>query len=411
MSARALWLVLALPATAGLLLFLHEGKASADDPAPKPRLKIERVFPELSFDKPTHLTGSGDKSGRLFVCEQKGTIWVVEPGKNGEKATKSVYLDITDRTRTRDNEEGLLSVAFHPKFKENGKLFVAYSTGKKYWQSTYKGDRKDAVRTRVSRFQATSSAAASVEASTEKVVIDGDKPWGNHNGGQLAFGPDGFLYFGLGDGGAGGDPEGNGQDLSRLLGKIHRLDVDKAEPYAIPPTNPFVKVEGARPEIWCYGVRNPWRFSFDRKTGKLWVGDVGQDKYECIRKVERGSNHGWSIWEAAHPYKRPGKPQTARDPVTMPVHEYDRKDGACVIGGFVYRGDRLRSLQGIYFFADYATGHFFGLRETGKEPDVWRVVEKSKKAPSSFGEGDDAELYFVSHEAETGGIYRFQLGD
>lgn len=385
-------LVLALPTSAG--------------DTQKPRLRVLPALDDLLFDRPTHLTNAGDGSGRLFVCEQKGILWACELAKPPErpKATRTVFLDIAARTRCEHNEEGLLSVAFHPRFKTNGRVFVAYSTGKRYRPSTYQGDRTDCVKTRVSRFEL-KPGEQTLRPESEKVILEGYKPWGNHNGGQLAFGPDGFLYFALGDGGAGGDPENNGQDLSRLLAKMLRIDVDHGDPYAIPKDNPFVSVAGARPEIWAYGLRNAWRFSFDRKTKKLWAGDVGQDKWESIKVVEKGSNQGWSVFEGNHAFKR-GSP---RDPVVKAVWEYGRDDGASVTGGFVYRGERLTELQGIYVFGDYVTGHIFGLRETKDGPEVWRLIDRSQKAPSSFGEGEDGELYLVHHQRESGAIFRFEV--
>jgi glucose/arabinose dehydrogenase len=214
-----------------------------------------------------------------------------------------------------------------------------------------------------------------------------------------------MLYFGLGDGGAGGDPERNGQDLSRRLAKIHRIDVDRGEPYAIPKDNPFVGVEGALPEIWAYGLRNPWRFSFDRETGALWVGDVGQDKRESVRKVERGTNQGWSIMEGTLPYHG----GTPRDPIVPPVWDYGRRDGASITGGFVYRGKRIPSLRGVYVFGDYVSGNVFGLRESKNDsPEVWKLIERSGKAPSSFGEDEDGELYLVHHADEYGGLFKLR---
>ncbi|MEZ0229317.1 MAG: sorbosone dehydrogenase family protein [Planctomycetota bacterium] len=373
--------------------------AIADD---GPRGKLERLWgDDVVFARATHVTSARDGTGRLFVCEQRGVVHVVS------KAGKaSVFLDISERTRTANNEEGLLAVAFHPRFKENGFVFACYSTGKKHYHSNFKGERKDPVVSRVSRFTAKGDEA---DPKSEKVILDYHQPWGNHNGGQVEFGPDGFLYIGPGDGGAANDPEGNGQRLDRLLGKILRIDVDSGDPYGIPKDNPFVKVDEAKPEVFAYGMRNPWRFSFDRKTGALWAGDVGQNKWEMIRKVEKGTNQGWRIYEGSHVFDR--NADKPRDPVVMPVFDYGRGDGASVTGGFVYRGKKLAALEGIYVFADYVSGHIFALREQGegKKPDVWRLIANSNLAISSFGEDEDGELLVVQHANENGRIFKLGL--
>jgi len=243
------------------------------------------------------------------------------------------------------------------------------------------------------------------DPDSEKVIIEWTKPWGNHNGGQLAFGHDGYLYAGTGDGGAGGDPEGNGQRLDRLLAKMLRVDVDKGDPYEIPKDNPFAQKEGARPEIFAYGVRNPWRFSFDRKTGALWVGDVGQDKWEAIKKVEKGTNQGWSLYEGSHKFNRRGA--KGPDPIVPPLYDYGREDGASVTGGFVYRGKKIPELEGLYIFGDYVSGHIFALKEKeGGKPDVWRLISTTNKAISSFGEDEDGEILVCHHAPERGAIFK-----
>jgi glucose/arabinose dehydrogenase len=370
-----------------------------------PKVALEPFLPDFKFDRPTHLAAAPDGSGRLFVCEQRGVVWMIQPAHEGQEATRSIWLDLRKKTRMVHNEEGLLSIAFHPKFKENGRVFAAYSTGSHYYPTASTRPKKDPVRTCVSAFKLERPDAPTVPVDSEKVVIQGEKPWGNHNGGQIAFGPDGMLYFGLGDGGAGGDPERNGQDLSRRLAKIHRIDVDKGDSYAIPKDNPFVGVDGALPEIWAYGLRNPWRFSFDRETGALWVGDVGQDKRESVKKVERGTNQGWSIMEGNLPF-RGGTP---RDPIVPPVWDYGRRDGASITGGFVYRGKRIPSLLGVYVFGDYVSGNIFGLHESKNDRlEVWKLIERSGKAPSSFGEDEDGELYLVHHADEYGGLFKLR---
>ncbi len=386
------------PRAAGLLavpFFLLAGLALAGDAHPK--AKLERLWPDLDFDRPTHVTSARDGSGRLFVCEQPGVIQVVS-----REGKRSVFLDISKKVRNDHNEEGLLSVAFHPKFKENGVFFVCYSTGKNYYPSEWKGERKRPVRSQVSRFKVKEGKG---DPDSEKPVISWHKPWGNHNGGQLVFGPDGFLYAGTGDGGAGGDPERNGQRLDRLLAKILRIDVDQGDPYGIPRDNPFKDREGALPEIFAYGVRNPWRFSFDRKTGALWAGDVGQDRWEAVRKIEKGSNHGWSVYEGSHVFDK--RREKGAEPIVMPVLDYTRDQGASITGGFVYRGKKIPELDGYYVFGDYVTGHVFALREVeGEKPDFWRLIPNSQKAISSFGEDEDGEILVCHHAPENGAIFR-----
>jgi glucose/arabinose dehydrogenase len=395
MSRRSL--AVALPSLGLMLVLLVVSVAArADD---HPRVRLERLFPDLLFDKPTHVASALDGSGRLFVCEQKGVLRVVS--KEGKDA---VFLDLTDRVRFIHNEEGLLSVAFHPGFKENGLVFVCYSTGENYYRSDFQGTRKNPVRSRVSRFTAKGDVA---DPKSEKVIIEWTKPWGNHNGGQIAFGKDGYLYAGTGDGGAGGDPEHNGQRLDRLLAKILRVDVDKGDPYEIPKDNPFAGKEGARGEVFAYGVRNPWRFSFDRKTGALWAGDVGQDKWEAVKKIEKGTNQGWSLYEGSHAFDT--KRKRGPDPIVPPVYDYGRNDGACITGGFVYRGKKIEGLGGVYIYGDYVSGHVFALQEgekPGAKPDVWRLIDRTNKAISSFGEDEDGEIILVHHAAENGALFK-----
>jgi glucose/arabinose dehydrogenase len=285
-------------------------------------------------------------------------------------------------------ERGLLGLAFHPKHRQNGRFFVNYT-------------RRDDGATVLAEYR---RQGLSLQASTEeRTLMVVPQPYANHNGGMVAFGPDGLLYIGLGDGGSGGDPQNRAQNPAELLGKILRIDVDGAPPYAIPSDNPFARA-GGRPEIFASGVRNPWRFSFDRATGALWLADVGQNKWEEIDLVTRGGNYGWRIMEGKHCFL------SAKDchveGLIMPVSEYGHDQGRCsVTGGYVYRGRNLPALQGSYLFGDYCSGELFVVPvengvATGSEP---RLLRKSKMRISSFGEDETGEVYVVDHR---GALYR-----
>jgi glucose/arabinose dehydrogenase len=339
------------------------------------------------FRKPLYATGAGDGSDRLFVVEQGGKIWIVRDGKRLDQP----FLDVSDLVGAQGNEQGLLSVAFHPRYAESGALFVDYT------------DRRgDTV---VARYRASADPDLADPASAE-VLLKVDQPAANHNGGLLTFGPDGYLYVGLGDGGGAGDTYGNGQNLGTLLGSILRLDVDGSSPYAIPADNPFVGRADARPEIWAWGLRNPWRFSFDRATGDLYIADVGQNQYEEVSVQPAGSpggqNYGWNTTEGASCFRAPGCDQAG---LTMPVAVYDHgaQGGCSITGGYVYRGAAFPQLAGIYLYADYCTGHLWAMARQG---DTWasRQVGQADIQASSFGEDDAGELYLTDHGGGT--LYR-----
>jgi glucose/arabinose dehydrogenase len=279
---------------------------------------------------PVSMAVPRDGSGRMFVCEQTGKIRIIKNGAMLEKP----FLDVSnklDKMSKVYSEKGLLGLEFHPQFKQNGKFYVYYSA-----PAAEKNLEHKSV---LAEYHA-APGSDEADAGSEKIVLEVGQPESNHNGGQLAFGPDGYLYVGLGDGGGAGDQHGangNAQDLSNLLGKILRIDVNKP-PYAIPGDNPFAGKAGARGEIWAYGLRNPWRFSFDRKTGALFCGDVGQNKWEEIDIIRKGGNYGWRIMEAGHCFK----PESGcrQDGLEPPVAEYNHNEGISVTGGYVYRGPR-----------------------------------------------------------------------
>ena len=351
-------------------------------------MRVRRAFPNLNFKRLTNLVQASEEDGRLFVTEQEGRIQVFA---NDQRASDSmVFLDIRDRVRNRDNEEGLLGIAFAPDFNENGFFYVYYSASRP-------------TRSVLSRFSTSRGDHRVSDPKSELVIMEILQPFSNHNGGQIAFGPDTYLYVGLGDGGSGGDPLGNGQDPGTLLGSILRIDVRNppdGKNYGIPPDNPFVGVSGAREEVWAYGLRNPWRFSFDEATGLLWVGDVGQARWEEIDVVEKGMNYGWNLMEGFHCFSpREG---CDRAGLQLPVAEYGHADGCSVTGGYVYRGGRLPSLLGAYVYADFCSGKIWGLRHDGQAVTEHRLLVDSDLPISSFGVDLAGNLYVLSLE---GGIY------
>lgn len=359
----------------------------APDPLP---LEPVRAFSKLTFKRPIELTYPKDGTNRLFVAEQQGTIRVFE-NRNDVKQSK-LFLDIRDVVSRKHNEEGLLGLAFHPKFRDNGRFYVYYST-----------QPRASI---ISQFTVSADDPNRANRKSEKQLLKIEQPYGNHNGGCIKFGPDGFLYIGLGDGGKANDPHVHGQNLATLLGSILRIDVDKQQNgrnYAIPKDNPFAKRKDARGEIWAYGFRNVWRMSFDRKTGDLYAGDVGQNRFEEVNLVKRGGNHGWSIREGFHSFEpqSPGKRQSLIEPLA----EYFRGEGESVTGGLVYRGKKLKNYPGAYFYADYLSGNVWTIRQQdGKVKDNRRVAETGLKI-AAFGEDRDGEMYLCTFE---GGLYRLQ---
>lgn len=359
-------------------------------------IQLERVYPRLRFDRPVHVTGAGDGSDRLFVVEQAGVVRVVAPGE--DPSTAAVFLDITDRVSRAGNEEGLIGFAFHPKFAENGEVFVHYSAA---------GPDATGI---LSRFTLLEADAQRLDPDSEQILLRQPQPYRNHNGGTVAFGPEGYLFLSFGDGGAADDPHGNGQNLLTWLGSILRIDVDNpgdATLYGIPEDNPFVgDPESAREEIYAFGFRNVWRFSFDRETGELWAGDVGQNLIEEIDVVEYAGNYGWRRFEATRVFDK--NTELTIEPAIGPVSTYGRTEGISITGGNVYRGERYPSLQGAYFYGDYASGNIW--RVVPAEDGGYRtdLVCRSGRSIAAFGEDDQGELYLCSFD---GGIYRIVPSD
>ena len=337
------------------------------------------------FAAPVFLTNAGDNTNRKFVVEKKGLIKVLSSDFQSNK----IFLDISDRVRSKESERGLLSVAFHPNFKNNGRFFVYYT------------DLKGTVT--ISEFNILNETKLG-NKNSEDILIKIEQPYSNHNGGQLSFGPDGYLYIGTGDGGAGGDPYSHGQNKNTLLGKILRINIDGKKPYDIPSNNPFLDGSG-KPEVWAYGLRNPWRFSFDSKTGDLFIADVGQNKWEEINfqssKNVGGHNYGWNLLEGFHTFKIADNSDTSK--FKMPILEYSHDQGCSVTGGYVYRGSKIKDLFGTYVFADFCSGKIWGLKKTNTSWNYSELLD-SPYFISSFGTDEDGEIYLM--DFNNGDIYR-----
>ena len=368
------------------MVLISYGSAAADTPASFPTsITFTRVAE--GFKRPTSITNAADGSGRLFVVEQRGTIRIIRNGR----VLKTPFLDISRLVRPRGSEQGLLGLAFSPHFNRTGSFYVNYTN-------------KVAVGNTVVAHFTTGTTPDRADPASHRQLLSIVQPYSNHNGGQLAFGPDQMLYIGTGDGGGGGSRgsgSDNGQSLTTLLGKLLRIDVSastRSAPYTIPVDNPFGN------EIWAYGLRNPWRFSFDRLTGDLYLGDVGQNLIEEIDNQPagkgRGVNYGWNIMEGSQCFATPSCSPAG---LVMPVAEYRHGHGDCSItGGYVYRG-KIRALRGIYLFGDYCSGRIWGLRNKGTTWETKLLAETSFRI-STFGEDEAGELYLADYA--TGEIYR-----
>ena len=381
-------------------------------------VRIEQAFPNLQWPewieaseeglvsnvRPVVITGAADGTNRMFVATQQGKIYVFQNHQNVDSL--KLFLDLTDRVHfdKKDNEEGFLGLAFHPQFEKNRQFFVYYTAKR----SPHEGHRSI-----VSRFLASDEHPAEADPHSEQILMRVDEPYGNHNGGTVVFGPDGYLYIALGDGGAARDPHMNGQNLQTLLGSILRIDVDHQDqqhkrPYAIPPDNPFAAEKDkdfARPEIWAYGLRNPWRVTFDRATGRCWAADVGQDTWEEIDLIQRGGNYGWNLREGRHPHG-PGGARSC-SAFIEPIWDYHHDLGKSITGGYVYRGREVPELQGAYLYADWVTGQVWALwyDEPTRRVTANRTIQKQGLPVLTFGEDDQGEVYFGTHG---GRVYRFR---
>jgi glucose/arabinose dehydrogenase len=350
-----------------------------------PSLASVRVVSGLA--SPLDVQSAGDR-GRLFVVEQRGRIRIVR----GETLAPTPFLDISARLSCC-GERGLLGLAFHPAYAQNGRFYVNYTNPQGH--------------THISEFRVSSNPDVADPAS-ERLLLFVAQPFSNHNGGGLAFGRDGRLYIALGDGGSGGDPLQNGQSLQTYLGKMLRIDVDSGMPYGVPADNPFRANAAALPEIWALGLRNPWRFSFDRATGELYIGDVGQSAREEVDVAAAGrggQNYGWNVMEGTQCFLPARDCPTAG--LTLPVLDYGRSVGGSITGGYVYRGCRLPGYQGTYFYGDFVSGVIRSFRlQNGQPTDLqdWTSrIGRGIENVSSFGQDADGELYVLDYDGE---LYR-----
>ena len=349
---------------------------------------LVNAFPNLTFTQPLDFQSPEDGSNRVFIAEKRGAIIVVD--NNSNATASNVFLDLRGTIAT-SGEQGLLGFAFHPNFNANGFVYVCYTPSESL--------------SVISRFTISSTDDNSVDLASELVIIEIPQPATNHNGGQIAFGPDGYLYIAMGDGGGSGDPDNNAQNRTNLLGNILRIDADNQDAglnYAIPNDNPFVNDTSSRDEIYAYGFRNPWRMSFDTATGKLWTGDVGQNEVEEIDVVEIGGNYGWKLFEGTSCFS--GDCDDAG--LIAPIFEYEQGNGdRSITGGYVYRGNAINSLQGKYIYGDFVSGRIWALTEDGSTNEL--LLESGLNI-ASFGTDANQELYLC---AFNGVIYKFVLED
>jgi len=356
------------------------------------QVQIVPAFHNLSFVMPTDIQNAGDGTNRIFVLEQKGVI--SEFPNDSNTSAKKTFLDIRSKVLS-GGEMGLLGLTFHPDYKHNGFFYIDYVAD-------------NPRRTVISRFKVSASDPDKADPTSEFILLEVKQPYTNHKGGQIVFGPDGYLYITFGDGGSGGDPQNHAQDRSVFLGKILRIDVNRKQGslnYDIPPDNPFKgNKSGYREEIYSYGMRNPWRISFDLSTGLLWSADVGQDLYEEIDLITKGGNYGWRCYEGFHPFKMLDCNGTD---YIKPIWEYkhDLDGGDCITGGFVYRGHDAPELKGLYIYADYVVGKIWSLKL--EETTVTNSLRfQTKYAISTFGIDENNELYFADYP--NGQIYKFK---
>lgn len=390
-----------------LIVILNNTYAQNQQANPSIHLKLKLI--SKGFTSPVGMASPKDGSNRIFVIEQGGKVKVI---KNGSLLNVP-FLDISkklDGLNIAYSEKGLLGIAFHPNYKNNGRFFVYYSA--KYSHPDY--DHKSII----AEYRVSDTNPDAADINSEQILMEVPQPESNHNGGCLQFGKDDYLYIGLGDGGGAGDEHGtvgNGQNLNTFLGKILRINVDEKKPYSIPPDNPFVNSQDAKHEIYAYGLRNPWRFSFDRVTGKLFAGDVGQNKFEEIDIIEKGKNYGWRIMEGNHCYNPSSNCKT--DKLSLPINEYSHETGVSICGGIMYRGKMYPSLHGYYFFGDW-NGKLFYLRQDStanwNRGDVLVNDNSSNDIGAkinSLGEDENGEVYLITQhlfgpKSPTGAIYR-----
>lgn len=349
-----------------------------------PYIKLKKEFPRLP--EVNQLVGMYQAPGNQsdwYLLKQNGLVYKI----NQSSSRLNVFLDISRRVNS-GGEKGLLGLAFHPFYRKNGFLFVYYTTNN--------------LVSRISRFSTHNPKSGIVNINTEKIILEVDQPESNHNGGQIAFGHDGYLYISLGDGGGAGDRHGkigNAQNTATLPGSIIRLDIDTTNKYKIPPGNPLVNKRG-RSEIYAWGIRNAWRMSFDQKTGLLWAADVGQDKWEEINLIRRGGNYGWRIKEASHCYNPPRNCSSKN--LIDPIYEYSHQDGRSITGGYVYRGKKIPGLTGMYIFSDFFKGPLWALKKSPNGNYQRMTIMNLDFYTSSFAQGSDGEIYILNYAGGPG---------
>ncbi|WP_164100638.1 PQQ-dependent sugar dehydrogenase [Candidatus Laterigemmans baculatus] len=365
-------------------------------------VEVVLAYPNLRIDRPVVVTGAADGSGRLFIASQQGQIYVIDESDT-QVEEPELFIDLSDRVsyKDRENEEGFLGLAFHPKFAENGQFYVYYTTNERPHVSI------------ISQFKLRGDGSGQGDPKSEKKLLEIQQPFWNHNGGTLVFGPDNYLYIGLGDGGKANDPLLAGQDLSKLLGSILRIDVDRTEgdrAYAIPADNPFAGRENVWPEIYASGLRNVWRMSFDPKTGTLWAADVGQNLWEEVNIIVPGGNYGWSLREAGHRFTVNGEGAGPSEALIDPLIEYPHTEewGKSVTGGAVYRGKATPELDGYYLYGDYVSGRLWALKYDAEQNQVTenRPIAWSQLPVFTFGQTDSGEVLMTTMTSG-GRIYKF----
>lgn len=364
-----------------ILLFAGGCKQESKE-LPNFNVTIVRAFETVAFKRPVDMQQEPSGAGRWFVVEQSGQVKIFSAAD--QTISPVTYLDISDRVQADGAEQGLLGLAIDKEFERNHALYLYYTSK----------PRGDVV---ISRF---------TSSSEEKILSFDHSQYRNHDGGRILFGPDSYLYIGTGDGGGGGDPLKHGQALDTVLGKLLRIDVHRTsadKPYSIPGDNPFVLRADARPEIYAYGLRNPWRFSFDRQTKELWLADVGQDRIEEINIIHKGKNYGWNTMEGSTCFNPPDNCDRAG--LEMPIFEYDHDSGKSITGGFVYRGKKIPAMHGYYVYADFVSGRIWALKRNVDGTIDNRLIEKSDHNISSFAEDNDGELYFLDYGS--GQIFTF----
>jgi len=354
-----------------------------------PKIKLQRIFANVPMDNVVLMLQAPGDDAYWYIVEKAGRVLRIE--NKPDAATASVFLDISDRVEASPNEAGLLGMTFHPQYAQNGYVYLSYTAS------------NGGLVSHISRFENRGNTD-NLSPDSETVVLTLGQPYSNHNGGNIQFGPDGYLYIGFGDGGSGGDPQGNGQNTQTLLGSMLRIDINGGSPYTIPATNPFASNQQGRPEIYAWGLRNPWRWSFDRETGALWVADVGQNNWEEVNIITQPGNFGWNAKEGTHCYQS----ASCQNPAYIdPVIEYSHDYGCSITGGYVYRGKDISALRGEYLYADYCSGAVWSARANAEGSYESNKLIDSGLNIASFAEANDGEIYLVHLQ---GGIYKMIPG-